>query len=118
MPISKEALKDKMKDHNTVVLNVLPEADFAKLHIEGSENLPIGEKTEDFIEAVEKKYGKGKFFVTYCAGASCDAGPKAAKALQMKGFKATEFVGGMQEWASANFPTAGTEAKAQAVAAK
>jgi rhodanese-related sulfurtransferase len=118
MPISKEALKDKMKDQNTIVLNVLPEADFAKLHIEGSMNLPLGQNADEFVQAVETKYGKGKFFVTYCAGASCDAGPKAAKALQAKGFKSTEFVGGMQEWASAGFPTAGTEAKTPVVAAK
>jgi rhodanese-related sulfurtransferase len=117
MPISKEALKDKMKDPNTVVLNVLPAADFAQLHIQGSENLPIGEKKEDFVQAVEKKYGKNKFFVTYCAGATCNAGPDAAQSLKEKGFKAVEFVGGMREWASTDYPTAGTEAKA-AVASK
>jgi rhodanese-related sulfurtransferase len=118
MPISKEAIKDKMKDQNTIVLNVLPEADFAKLHIQGSENLPLGKNADEFVQAVEKKYGKGKFIITYCAGASCDAGPKAAKALQAKGFKSVEFVGGMEEWAKADYPTAGTEAKAPVVAAK
>jgi rhodanese-related sulfurtransferase len=117
MPISKEALKDKMKDHNTVVLNVLPEADFAKLHIKGSESFPLTQNTVEFAQAVEAKYGKGKFFVTYCAGATCMAGPNAAKSLKEKGFKAEEFVGGMEEWDSAGFPTEGTEAKPAAVAA-
>jgi rhodanese-related sulfurtransferase len=117
MPISKEALKDKMKDQNTVVLNVLPEADYAKMHIKGSESFPLGQKADEFAKAVEAKYGKGKFFVTYCAGATCMAGPNAAKTLKEKGFKAEEFVGGMEEWNSAGYPTEGTEAKPPAVVA-
>src|SRR5690242_4265664 len=86
MPLSKEAVKDKMKDANTIVLNVLSESEYAKIHITGSENLPLGEVPADFVQAVEKKYGKEKFVITYCAGVTCDAGPKAAKALQEKGF--------------------------------
>lgn len=116
MSISKEAVKDKMKDMNTVVLNVLPEGDFAKLHIKGSENLPLGQNNEEFIKAVEAKYGKDKFFITYCADLTCNAGPNAAKALKEKGFKATEYAGGTQEWSQAGFPTEGTQAKAPVAA--
>lgn len=112
MPMSKEGLKDKMKDMNTVVLNVLPETDFAQLHITGSKNLPLGQNIDEFVAAVEKNFGKDKFFITYCADKTCEAGPKAAKALQSKGFKATEFAGGTQEWEQAGFPTEGTKAKA------
>jgi rhodanese-related sulfurtransferase len=112
MTMSKEAVKDKMKDANTVVLNVLSEADFAKLHIKGSENLPFGSDAGAFAQAVEKKYGKEKFFITYCASLTCDGGPKAAKALQEKGFKATDYAGGTKDWSEAGFSTEGTEAKA------
>lgn len=112
MPMTKEALKDKMRDANVVVLNVLSENDFAKLHIKGSENLPLGQSEGDFVQAVEKRYGKDKFFITYCAGLTCNAGPKAAKALQEKGFKANDYPGGVQEWSEAGFPMEGTEAKA------
>ncbi len=111
MSMTKEAVKDKMNDKNTLVLNVLPETDFAKLHIKGSENLPMGLNTADFVQAVEKKYGKDKFIITYCAGLTCNAGPSAAKALQEKGFKANDYAGGTQEWSEAGFPTEGTEAK-------
>jgi rhodanese-related sulfurtransferase len=45
------------------------------------------------------------------------AGPNAAKTLKEKGFKAEEFVGGMEEWNSAGYPTEGTEAKPPAVLA-
>lgn len=111
MSISKDGLKDRMKDQNTVVLNVLPETDYAKVHIKGSENLPLGNNADEFTHAVEKKYGKNKFFVTYCASAICNAGPNAAKSLKDKGFKAEEFIGGMEEWSQAGYPTEGTEAK-------
>jgi rhodanese-related sulfurtransferase len=110
MTMSKEAVKDKMKDANVVVLNVLPEAEFGKLHIAGSENFPMGENADEFAQAVEKKYGKEKFFITYCASLTCDAGPKAAKALQKKGLKANDYAGGVEEWRGAGFPTEGTEA--------
>jgi rhodanese-related sulfurtransferase len=111
MPMTKEAVRDKMKDSNVIVLNVLPENEYAKLHIKGSESLPIGMSADDFAEAVEKKYGKDKFFITYCASVTCMAGPNAAKALQKKGFKANDYPGGIREWEESGFPTEGTEAK-------
>jgi rhodanese-related sulfurtransferase len=114
--MSKEAVKDKMKDLNVMVLDVLPESDYRKLHIEGSESLPLGLSSDDFVEAVEKRYGKDKFFITYCAGLTCHAGPDAAKALQKKGFKANDYAGGMQDWSESGFPVAGTDAKKSAVA--
>jgi len=119
MAMSKEAVKDKMKDQNVVVLNILSESDFLKLHITGSENLP-SEGNADFAGAVDEKYGKGNFFITYGAGFNSVYGSNAAKALQEKGFKAADYAGGIQEWSQAGFPTEGTEAKVDApvVAAK
>ncbi len=111
MSMSKEAVKEKMKELNVMVLDVLPVSDYEKLHIQGSENLPLGLSSDDFVEAVEKKYGKEKFFITYCAGLTCHAGPDAAKALQKKGFKANDYAGGMQEWSQAGFAVEGSEAK-------
>ena len=110
MTMSKEAVKDKMKDGNVVLLNVLSESEFGKLHIVGSENFPLGANNDEFAEAVEKKYGKDKFFITYCASLTCDAGPKAARILQNKGLKANDYAGGIKEWAEAGFPTEGTDA--------
>ncbi len=116
MSMTKEAVREKMKDMNVVVLDVLPDNDYAKLHIKGSENLPLGISGDDFVQAVEKKYGKEKFFITYCAGVTCNAGPNAAKALQKKGFKANDYAGGIQEWSEAGFPTEGIEAGLKKVA--
>ncbi len=109
--MSKETVKEKMEDRDTVVLNVLSKSDYAKGHIKGSDNVPWNESNIDFVQAVTEKYGKKKFFITYCAGLTCTAGPKAAKALQEKNFKATEYAGGMKEWSEAGYPTEGTEEK-------
>jgi rhodanese-related sulfurtransferase len=116
MSMTKEEVQIKLRDSNAVVLNVLPDSDYAKLHIKGSENLPLGLKTSNFIEEATKRFGKNKFLITYCAGMTCNAGPNAAKALKEKGFQADDYPGGMQEWSEAGFPTEGTEAK-QPVAA-
>jgi rhodanese-related sulfurtransferase len=116
MSMTKEAVRDKMRDHNVVVLDVLPDTDFAKMHITGSENLPLGLNTGDFVQAVEKRYGKNKFFITYCAGLTCNVGFEAAKALTEKGFKADDYPGGMQEWSEADFPTEGSAARVSKVA--
>jgi rhodanese-related sulfurtransferase len=117
MPISKEGVKDRMKDQNVVVLDVLPEAEFAKLHIKGSENLPLSQNVAEFVQAVEAKYGKNKFLITYCADVTCNAGPNAAKVLKEKGFKAIDYAGGIKEWSEAGYPTEGSQAKASAVTA-
>ncbi len=117
MSMTKEAVMEKMKEKNVVVLNVLSDAEYAKLHIKGSENLPLGLKAEDFVQAAEKRFGKTRFLITYCAGFTCNAGPEAAKALKARGFEAEDYPGGMKEWSDAEFPTEGTDVKQAAPAA-
>ncbi len=117
MPMTREEVVEKMKGPNVVVLNVLPDNDYAKLHIAGSENFPLGLSTSAFVQAVGKKYGRTKFFITYCAGFTCNAGLNAAQGLMEKGFKANYYPGGIKDWADAGFATEGTEAKVPTVAA-
>jgi rhodanese-related sulfurtransferase len=109
MSMTKEAVQVKLADKNVVVLNVLPSDDFKKIHITGSLNIPMGLSSADFVQAVDKKFGKDPFFITYCAGLNCSVGSSAAKALREKGFKADDLPGGIQEWSQAGFPTEGTE---------
>jgi rhodanese-related sulfurtransferase len=116
MSLTKEEVQVKLRDSNVVVLDVLPDTDYDKLHIKGSDNLPLGLNMDHFIDEVARLYGKEKFFITYCAGVTCNAGPDAAKALKAKGFQAEDYAGGMQEWSEAGFPTDGSEAMVPAVA--
>jgi rhodanese-related sulfurtransferase len=111
MSLTKEAVMKKMKDENTVILDILPEDDFKKLHIMGSESFTFGQNVRSFLLAVEKKYGKEKFFITYCANrADSLSSRNAAFVLQEQGFRAEDYPGGIQEWSEAGLPIGGTEA--------
>lgn len=111
MAMSMEAVQEKMKDENTVVLDILPEEEFKKLHITGSDSLEFGENIRTFGTAVEKKYGKTKFFITYCANqADSLVSHNAAVVLRGRGFTAEDYPGGTLEWSEAGLPIEGTEA--------
>ena len=111
MALTKEMVMEKMKEKDTVVLNVLSKEDFGKMHIKGSYSLPWNSADPSaFTQAVEKKFGKSRSFITHCSGYSCMAGPNAAKALLAVGFKAEDYPGGIQEWSEAGYPVEGTMA--------
>src|SRR5437773_7682063 len=101
MALTKERVREKMEGKNTVVLNVLSEGEYGKLHIKGSLNLPLGSDPSGFAKAVETRFGRDKFFITYCAGYDCSAGPNAARILKENGFRAEDYPGGIQEWSEA-----------------
>jgi rhodanese-related sulfurtransferase len=111
MSISKEAVVEKMKGNDSVVLNVLPELEYLKLHIQGSFSLPMQDGRDAFIREVEEKYGKGKLFITYGSNISSHAAIDAAESLWERGFKAEVFLSGMKEWNEAGLPTEGTQSK-------
>ena len=114
MPLTKEMLRKKLRSRDVVVLNVLSEDDFLKIHIKGSHNLPLTQNRDEFAEEVENRFGKDKFFITYSENMICAAGPNAAQALKIRGFKSDCFLGGVQEWAEAGLPLEGLQTPALA----
>ena len=115
MSISKETVLESLKQDHVVVLNVLPETEFQKLHIEGSRNLPLTSDQGAFVEAVEKQYGKKKFFIIYGSNIASHTASTAVEALQKGGFKTEIFLSGMKGWNEAGFPTEGIDAPKKAV---
>jgi rhodanese-related sulfurtransferase len=113
MPLTKEEVFAKMKEEDVVLLNVLPEKDFHELHIQGSQNLPLTLDYSGFIQEIERKHGKNKFFITYGDHLSRLDGASAAQAMRTQGFKAENYPGGIQEWFEAGLPTEGTQANAK-----
>jgi rhodanese-related sulfurtransferase len=107
MAITKEMVKDKIRETNVLLLNVLPEDDFLKLHIKGSHSMPLTQDREAFVADVETRYGKGMFLITYGEDVVCAAGMNAAKILKKNGFKADFYPGGLREWDEAGLPTEG-----------
>jgi rhodanese-related sulfurtransferase len=112
MAITKEAVLEKMREKETVVLDVLPRTDYEMLRIKGSLSMPIVKvRPEDFARGVEEKYGRDKFFITYCSGFPCRHFQEAADALAKQGLRAEGYSGGIQEWAESGLPVEGTLAK-------
>jgi rhodanese-related sulfurtransferase len=109
MALTRHVVLEKMNEKDVVMLNVLSEGDFRKIHIKGSFNLPYAKDPKGFVSKVDELFGRGKFFITHCSGVTCMAGPNAAKALRENGFKAEEYPGGMQDWLDAGYPVEGTE---------
>src|SRR5581483_3276985 len=109
MSISKEAVVEKMKDSHVVVLNVLPESDFQKLHIRGSRNIPLTPDQGTFADAVEKQFGKERHFILYGANVSSPIAVMAVEALQKRGFKAEAYLSGLKDWKEAGLPMDGTK---------
>lgn len=91
------------------VINVLEPETFRAEHIPGSVNVPG--KRDDFVKQVETEAGgKDRPVVVYCASASCNASPTAARKLDEAGFsRVYDFAGGMKAWRSEDLPTEGSE---------
>ncbi len=109
MELLKEEVLEKMKQPHVVLLNILPESDYDKLHILGSRNLPWSQDAGAFTLAVEKQYGKERFFIVYGSNFSSTTAMDAALILQKRGFKAGVYLGGLKEWKEAGYPTKGTQ---------
>ena len=110
MSFTKEQVLKELKSDSVVILNVLSEENYKKVHIKGSQNIPWGSDREAFARKVEERFGRDKFFITHCSGFSCSAGPNAAKFLKEKGFKADYYPGGMEEWMENGLPVDEAEA--------
>lgn len=111
MSLTKEMVRKKMRSRDVVVLNVLAEEEYLKLHIKGSFSLPLAQNRDEFAQEVEKRFGKNKNFITYSAGVICGAGPNAASALKTRGFKVEVYMGGLQEWLESELPVEGVQSR-------
>ncbi|HTC21868.1 MAG TPA: rhodanese-like domain-containing protein [bacterium] len=114
MALTTAIVQEHMKK-GAVVINVLDKPIYEDLHIKGSINIPLGKKSDDeFVAAVEKKVGPGKFIITHCSGVTCMAGPRAAQILKAHKFNAEDYPGGMEEWSAGKLPMEGKKAIAYA----
>jgi len=111
MPMTKEAVLNNLKRRDVVVLDVLSDDDYLKLHIKGSHSLPLFQNRSLFAHEVEKKFDPKKFFITYSADITCAAAQNAAQALKNRGMIAQAYLGGMKEWVEAGLPVEGLLAK-------
>lgn len=91
------------------LVDVLPRESFEQKHIPGSVSAPLG--AEDFIDRVEQAVhgDKDRKVVVYCAGAACDAAPRAARRLEHAGFaNVFDYESGLEGWEASGHRVAGT----------
>ena len=105
--ISADELKDALaSDHPPVVINTLPSEAHRARHIPGSINIPV-----DHIDEVEDLIPfKDERIVVYCANASCEASPKAARELESMGYtNVVDFEDGYTGWRRAGYSLVGED---------
>jgi rhodanese-related sulfurtransferase len=117
MVVKKEQVFEKLMDDQFIVLNVLSKADFQKLRIKGSHNLPLTPDHKAFAIEVQKTYGKDKSFITYGDHFGLLDSYEAARAMDEHGLQVENYAGGVQDWYKAGFPSEGTQVVMAAAAA-
>lgn len=115
MKIFKDQVLEGMKKEETVVLNILPENEFRKLHIKGSENMPLGKDPGAFFKEVVEKYGRKKNFIVYGERFGLLDSFMAARVLEEGNLKALNYSGGLEEWHRSGLPVDGTLAHPEPV---
>lgn len=91
--IDSRELCRRLKEGNTVVLDVRPAAEYHAGHIAGARSIPIGELAHRL-----KELPKSKTIVAYCRGPYCVFADEAASLLTAKGFRAFRLENGFPEW--------------------
>jgi rhodanese-related sulfurtransferase len=99
-----------MREQEVVVLNILPKGDFKKLHIKGSESLPLTQDVDGFCKEAVEKFGKNKRFIVYGERSNLLDSYFATRALVDHGMTAENYAGGLLDWHRAGMPVEGTEA--------
>jgi len=105
--IDSDELRRRIKDGNTLVLDVRPEVEYAAGHISGARSIPLAEVAERL-----KELPKSKTIVAYCRGPYCVFADEAVALLQRRGYEAFRLEDGFPEWKTRGFPvTAGLRAQ-------
>ena len=102
--ISKDEVRAKLDTSDVLVVNVLAPPAYERIHIKGSIAIPKAE----LVSGRWKELDRTKEIVVHCSSYSCDASREAADFLEVKGFNARAYEGGIKEWAEAGLPMEGT----------
>lgn len=104
--MSSEELREKMSRNEIYVIDVRPEDEYEKGHIEDAISYPqqeLGQRIKDLPEDRE--------IVAYCRGPLCLMADEAVKYLQKKGFDASRLENGYADWAASGKAVANTKEK-------
>jgi rhodanese-related sulfurtransferase len=100
-PVEAEALLDRIRAGDVVVLDVRPEDEYAAGHIPGARSVPLSDLEERLTELPA-----GAEVVAYCRGPYCVLAPEAVELLRSRGFRARRLADGFPDWTARGLPVA------------
>jgi ArsR family transcriptional regulator len=95
--IKMDELIARMKEGNTMLIDVRPKEEFEIMHIPGANSIPI-EELEKHLPSLPIN----QEIVAYCRGRYCLLSVEAVEILRAHGFKAIHMEESVQDWASQN----------------
>jgi len=97
--VARDALLDRARRGDIVVLDVRPADEYMAGHIPGAISIPLDELAERLTELPADTE-----IVAYCRGVNCVLAPDAVRLLAEHGRTARRLVDGMLEWRLADLP--------------
>lgn len=97
--VDREALVERMKSGEVIVLDVRPHEEFAAGHIPGAVSVPLNE-----LERRLTELPRDREIVAYCRGPYCVLAIEAVEILRKKGFTATRLSEGVPDWLARGLP--------------
>ena len=97
--ITRDQLRERLRDGDVVVLDVRPVPEYAAGHIRGAVSIPVDDLTSRLGEIPS-----GADVVAYCRGPYCVYADDAVRLLKQNGFSAARLEDGFPEWATAGLP--------------
>lgn len=99
--VEKQALLERVRRSEVIVLDVRPPEEYRSGHIPGAVSIPLKE-----LRSHLSKLPRRREIVAYCRGPYCVLAIEAVKLLRAKGFRAIRMQDGVPEWRAQGFPVA------------
>ena len=99
--VEKQALLERVRRAEVIVLDVRPPEEYRAGHIPGAVSIPLKELRNHL-----SKLPRRREIVAYCRGPYCVLAVEAVKLLRAKGFRAVRMEQGVPEWRAEGLPVA------------
>lgn len=97
--VSAEALVQKVRREDVIVLDVRPSDEYLSGHIRGARSVPVRELQRRLAELPKQQE-----IVAYCRGPYCVYADEAVALLRRRGYKACRLATGFPDWKAAGLP--------------
>ncbi|MDA8364474.1 MAG: metalloregulator ArsR/SmtB family transcription factor [Gammaproteobacteria bacterium] len=98
-PVSREELRERVRQRIVTVLDVRPPEEYASGHLPGAINVPLAE-----IEKHLGQFDPRQEIIAYCRGPHCILAFEAVSRLRGHGLQSRRLEDGYPEWQSAGLP--------------